>query len=104
MERKKYERDVIDKCIDESKLFNGKMKHREGITKLKVKEAVYEQAQEKVFKGISMNAVSVTNEEILKMLKELDVNKSMGPNGVSNWILKESSEQLAGKIPSVVVT
>ena len=50
MERRKYERNVIDKCIDEHKLFykhiNGKMKHREGITKLKVKEAVYEQAQD----------------------------------------------------------
>ena len=59
---------------------------------------------EEVFKGISMNTVSVTTEEILKMLKELDVNKSMGPDGVSNWILKECSEQLAGKIHSVVVT
>ena len=47
MERRKYERDVIDKCIDEPKLFNGRMKHREGITKLKVKEAVYEEAQDR---------------------------------------------------------
>ena len=50
MERRKYERDVIDKCIDKPKLFykhiNGRMKHREGITKLKVKETVYEEAQD----------------------------------------------------------
>ena len=68
------------------------MKHREGIIKLKVEETVYEEAQdmaevmnecfrsvlaverefkpvEEVFKGISMNTVSVTNEEILRMLK-----------------------------------
>ncbi len=51
-----------------------------------------------------LSTVPVSYEEILKMKEQLDVNKATGPDGVSNWILKECTEQLADKIHSLVVT
>ena len=50
MERRNYERNIIQKCINEPKLFyrhkNGKMKIREGTTKLNIKETIHEDVQD----------------------------------------------------------
>ncbi len=48
-----------------------------------------------------LSMVPVSYDEILKMIKDLDINKASGPDGVSNWILKECREQLADKIHSM---
>ncbi len=109
--------DIIDKCINEPKLFfrhtNVKMKKKEGVSRLKVEGKIYEDAQDMVmnnsFRSVFtvegefdagrdklvrniLNTVPVSYEEILKMMEELDVNKASGPDGVSNWIMKECSE------------
>ena len=47
--------------------------------------------------------IKVTYDEIFKMLKELDVNKSIGLEGVPNWILQKCKEQLADKIHSMMM-
>ncbi len=131
MERRNYERDIIDMCINEAKLFfrhiNGKMKKKEGVSRLKLEGKIYEDAQDmaevmnnsfrsvftvegelnagrdKLVRNI-LNTVPVICEEILKMMEEIDVNKASGPDGVSYWKLKECREQLADKIHSMVVT
>ena len=37
-------------------------------------------------------------------MEEQDVRKASGPNGVSNWIVRECSQQLADKIHSVIMS
>ncbi len=66
-------------------------------------EGEFDAGRDKLVRNI-LSTVPVSYEEILKMMKELDVNKATGLDGVSNWILKECSEQLAYKIHSLVVT
>ena len=41
-------------------------------------------------------------QEVKKMMIDLDVSKVQGPDGVSNWIMKECSEQLAEIIHIIV--
>ncbi len=100
---------------------------KESVSRLKVEGKIYEDAQDmaevmnnsfrlvftvegefdagsnKLVRNI-LSTVPVSYEEILKMMEELEVNKATGPDGVSNWILKECREQLADKIHSQVVT
>ena len=128
-EQKNFERDIIDRCKDEPKLFyryvNGKLKHKEGISKLKFEGEVYDDAAEqaeimnKCFQSVfsieseftgretaSRNAIlddiQVEVQEIHKLLGELEVRKATGPDGVSNWILRECKDQLADKIHSLI--
>ncbi len=103
------------------------MKKTEGVLRLEVEGKVYQDAldmeevmnksfrsvfivegefdagRDKLMRNI-LSTVPVSYEEILKMMEELDVSKATGPDGASNWILKESREQLADKIHSLVVT
>ena len=37
-----------------------------------------------------------------KILEEQDVRKASGPDGVSNWMTKECSHQIAGKVHIIV--
>ena len=38
----------------------------------------------------------------MRLRENLDMNKAPGPDGISNWILKECREQLANRIHSLV--
>ena len=120
-----------EKC-QVAKLFynfiNGKFKVREDITKVKVEGKIAEDPEEmaEVFNrcfqsvftkeqefregiaimnnGNGLKEAASSTEEVKIMLDNLDVRKAMGPDGVSNWILKECSTQLAGVIHNIVST
>lgn len=128
-ERKKQEKDIIDKCKDQPRLFyrhvNNNIKNRESIESLEVNGVCSEDPREmaeamngcfrKVFtketafdkplvmeqKGI-MKEFQVTVEEIKNMMGSLEVRKAVGPDGVSGWILRECREQLAEKVCEVI--
>ena len=51
-----------------------------------------------------LGEVEVTVGEVKEMMDDLDVRKAQGPDGVSNWVLKECSVQLADKIHKVIAT
>ena len=101
------------------------MKSREGVDKLKVEGIVYEDALQqaevmnKSFQTVftresefGMNNIIVTEYLMksikvdVKQIKQLTesqvVKKAPGPDGVSNWIMKECSNQLAGKLHSII--
>ena len=127
-ERRKYEKDIIDKCKSEPRLFykhvNGMRKKWEGITRLIVDGQEYTEARgmaevmnarfQSVFTeeedfskededfGESNLEVVVEREEVLKLMRELDVNKATGPDGISNWILRECCNQLVDKIHCLI--
>ncbi len=104
---------------------NGKLKSEEGISKLKVDGIIYENAYSQAeiidksfqsvftressfiepFKTTRNKAVEKIEVDIseVKKIMETDVIKPLGPDGVSNWILRECSEQLADKIHSIIV-
>ncbi len=50
-----------------------------------------------------MREIQVDMSEIKKIMKDLDVSKAQEPDRVSNWILKECCEQLAGSIHNTIV-
>ena len=111
-EEKKYEKDIVE----EPKLFyrfiNGKIKHKEIITRLKENNEVYEDLREmsevlnknfqKVFtteyyfkkpqgqvrKNV-MWEIKISIKEIEDLMKELDERKAIEPDEVSGYILKE---------------
>ena len=121
-EERIYEKDVVQKCVDEPKLFhkyvNGKMTSKGTIDKI-IKEGVtYQTAEEiseimnKSFKTVFMEEeeftepkkplhcagvkeITVQKEQIKKLLENLDVRKAMGPDGVACWVLKEKGMQRA---------
>ncbi|XP_050714228.1 uncharacterized protein LOC126997279 [Eriocheir sinensis] len=128
-EKRKYEKDIIDKCKDQPKLFyrhvNDKLKNRETINKLKMDGTAYEDPAEmaevmnnsfhRVFtkedefvqppgqeRGRVMQEIQLTVQEVKESLNKLDVRKATGPDEVSGWILKECSEQLAEKFHSIM--
>ena len=128
-ERYNYEKRIMDKCKSDPKMFyrhvNFKMKKREGISSLEVEGVVYDKAGEmsevmnkcfqKVFteegeferprENLEMGVlreVGVHKSEVGKLMEDLDANKAPGPDGVSNWILKECKEQLVDKIYDLV--
>ena len=104
-ERRNYEKDIVDKCKDQPKLFyryvNGKLKNKSEITKLKTNNEVYDDAQEmaevmnncfqQVFTtenyfhsqqsidadevGFGVVEVAV---EVRKLMEEQDVSKAIG--------------------------
>ena len=46
--------------------------------------------------------IRVEMNEMRKLLEELDVRKAMGPDEVSNWMLRECKEQLVEPIWDVI--
>ena len=126
-EKWKYEKDIMDKCQSDPRLFykhvNNKRKKWEGIMKLKVDGKEHTEARsmaevmnvqfQSVFTeedfsmedeelGESNLEVVVEKEEVWKLMRKLDVNKAPGPDGISNWILKECCNQLVGKLYSLI--
>ena len=131
IERINYEKDIVEKCKDQPKLFygyvNGKLKKKKGISKLKRDDVIYEDAeqiaevmngcfqsvftresefveQERPDTGEGLCRLEVSVEEVKMIMEKLDKRKAMGPDGVSNWILRECSDQLADKIHAVLVS
>jgi len=103
------------------------MKTKEGINRLKVDGIVYEDAlpqaevMNKCFQSVFtresefgevdggskdtvLEEIQVDIQEVKKLMESQDVRKAPGPDGVSNWIMKECSKQLAGKIHNIVVS
>ena len=120
-----FEKNIIEKDKNEPQLFyryvNGKLKSREGVDKLKVEGTVYEDALQqaevinKIFQTIfiresefRMNNIIATrifnwkHKSRRKWSKTTDVRKVPGLHGVSNWIMKECSNQLAEKLHSII--
>ena len=52
--------------------------------------------------GQTLEKIEIDVAEVKKIMEKEDVRKSAGPDGVSNWILRECSEQLADKIHSII--
>ena len=129
-EERDYEKGVVDKCKNEPKLFyryvNGKMKNKQSIDRLKVENILYDDAQSQAeimntcFQSVFTRETSFEGEgarhkcnglrefhvdvqEVKEMMKDLDVSKALGPDGVSNWIMKECNEQLAVVIHNIIV-
>ena len=129
-EKRNYEKDIVDKCKDQPKLFykyvNSKMKHKEGIEVLKVNGIEYEDVadmtevmnthfhnvftREKDFRelrvdeinGGCLQEIEVTLDSVKDIIRSLDVTKARGPDGISNWILKECIDELAGKLQVII--
>ena len=128
-EKRNYEKNIIDKCKEQPKLFyryiNGKMTHKHEIEKLKWNNEEYNEDLQMAeimnehFQGVftreregnenhqvtsspPMEDIEVTRQEIMNLMKNLDVRKSHGPDKISNWILKECSEELVGVIMELV--
>ena len=128
-EERNFEKDVVEKCKKEPKLFykyvNEKIKHRDDISKLRRDGEVYETAQEMAeimnqsFKSVftketdlapptddkqlkGLENIIVERKEIKKLLEELNTRKSMGPDEVNGWILKECREEMEEPIWEII--
>ena len=128
-EERTFEKDIVKKCEKEPKLFyryiNGKMTSRETINKLMKDGRGYQETEEmceimnESFRSVFSDEEEFTNpcnenqqrgiqevvvkkQEIEKLLEQLDARKAMGPDGVSNWTLKECKEQLVEPIWDII--
>ena len=128
--QKEYERKIVENCESEPKLFykfiNGKLNRKEVIEKVKVGEEIYEEVsdiveilnnnfckvfttetlfneeEERVNSVEPMQDLNVTKGDIENIMNNIDVNKSMGPDGISGRVLKECKEQVLGPILDIV--
>ena len=128
-EEMKFEKDIVDKCKEEPKLFyryiNGKIKSKESVTRLRENNKVYEDPKEmsellnknfqKVFtkesefqqlqrerRETEIREVKVCRDEIMKLMKDLEERKATGPDQVSGHILKECRHQLIEPIHDII--
>ena len=49
-----------------------------------------------------MKNIKVDVKKVKQLIENQDVRKAPGPDGMSNWIMKECSNQLAGKFYSII--
>ena len=49
-----------------------------------------------------MEKIKVEVKEVKNLMESQDARKAPGPDGVSNWIMKECSNQLAGKLHCII--
>ena len=120
--KKDFEKDIISKCEDQPKLFynyiNSKTKSKTQIIAIKENETVFTKEKDmceilnKKFKSVfthdehndieegptilrqSLEHITLKREDIMNLLLSLDKRKATGPDGISNWILKECAEQI----------
>ena len=123
---KNFEKDIIEKSEKEPKLFYDYIKSKtkkkehiltiidEGITydndkdmskilnkkfqSVFTKEPSFDTNQEAPKPKQKLGEIKLTKKKILKVLKNLDKSKAMGPDEVSPWILKECAEELSEPI------
>ena len=55
-----------------------------------------------VTQALKIEGIKVEKGEVLKILKKVDPNKAMGPDGVSGWILKECAEEIVDPIHNLI--
>lgn len=51
-----------------------------------------------------MSEIEVTVDEVRIMMEDLDVRKAQGPDGVSDWVVKECRDQAAHMIYKLIIT
>ena len=49
-----------------------------------------------------MKNIKVDVKKVKQLIENQDVRKAPGPDGMSNWIMKECSNQLAGKLHNII--
>ena len=128
-EERNFEKDVVDKCEEEPKLFykyiNGKITNKETIDKVRKEGRTYQTAEEiseimnESFKTVftveeefaepsmempqtGMQEINVRKHEIGTLMEKLDVRKAMGPDGVACWMLRECKDQLLEPIWEII--
>lgn len=131
-EAKNYEKNIVNKCESDPRLFyrhiNSKIKTKEKIKRLKRGDTVFEDDEslcevmndtlhtvfvpEEEYNGPEavpvgdgngwVDQVELDANELLELMKGLDVGKAMGPDGVSGWVLKECAEELLKPIYEIV--
>ena len=102
------------------------MKNKQSIDRLRVENILYDDAQSQAeimntcFQSVFTRETSfegqgarrrcnglrefhVDVQEVKEIMKDLDVSKALGPDGVSNWIMKECNEQLADVLHNIIV-
>lgn len=130
-EERSYEKNIVDKCKDEPKLFyrfiNGKMKQREGVSRVKDGGHVYEEDKDicdimnKKFQAvfteesefergvegleeIGLQDIVVVKKDILDRMSKLDGRKAVGPDRIAGMMLKECRDQLIIPVHDIIVT
>ena len=125
-----FEQRIVENCQSDPKMFykfiNGKLQRKETIDRVKVGDDIYEDINEiveklnenfcKVFTEETefrrpmlpetgrMKDLIITRSDIRKVVSNLEVNKAMGPDGVSGRLIKECQEQLLEPILDLVRT
>lgn len=51
---------------------------------------------------LGLERIHISTDEVRKSLEELDVRKSAGLDGISNWVIKECNQQTAGKLSNLI--
>ena len=128
-EEKGYEKDIVEKCKDEPKLFyrfiNGKIKQKDKVERLKDGSETYEDPKDmseilnKNFQQVftketefteprdktsnkKMWEIIVNKDEVYELMKQLEERKAVGPDGISGQILKECKNQLIDPIYDLI--
>ena len=53
------------------------------------------------YSGSRLSSLDITEEKVMKILSKLDVNKSAGPDGVTNRLLNNCREELVGPLTKI---
>ena len=128
-EEKGYEKDIVEKCKEEPKLFyqfiNGKIKQKDKVERLKDGSETYEDPKDmseilnKNFQQVftketefteprdktsnkKMWEIIVNKDEVYELMKQLEERKAVGPDGISGQILKECKNQLIDPIYDLI--
>ncbi len=83
---------------DELQMAEAMNKSFQGFTE----ESVFDKPPSSRIRHPCLNNIEFTLSDVVNEVVNLHVRKSQGPNGVSNWVLKECSKQLAGKIHKII--
>ena len=131
-EARNYEKNIVMRSEGDPKLFyrhiNSKMKKKENIERVKKGDVYYEDdrdiceimneslhavyVNEEEFmapeipegEDAKMDEIDFSPEELLELLKGLDVAKAMGPDTISGCVLKECADELKNPIYDIMKT
>ena len=127
-EEENYEKNIVDKYESDPKIFykyiHGKTKIKNAIQRLKVDGNIIEDEKDMAqilndkFRSVfvkndayrgevpshnvdqrpKLNSIVIDRAEVESRLQSLDVNKAMGPDQMSGWVLKNCAEELSWPI------